>query len=359
MVGCAGVSKKNVELSVENGNQLRNQNVVVSSRPQPDFTAFTPSSALLGGLGALATISKGNRIINDNQISDPARYISSTLANDLMNKYGVKIHSDSTAVTETQIAKIASQFNHSKYILDVQTVRWGYVYYPTRWSRYKVLYVAKLRLIDREKQSIASEGYCESNPEFNEETTPTGDELLADNAKVLIEKIQAAADFCLSEFRTNTLSIGAQFASIPKDVISSSSEIQTVAEAQPSSTELTSSVSEPMKSEVTVNKVNLSGSYISEITTDHIWTFKASHRRLKITLKDNGDTITVTTSPSLALSVSRKGDVLSFSTKVTATRCGCSYVNGEWKVNASGSKLVGSWKKSGGVYGKWNLKKVN
>ena len=358
LVGCAGVSKKNIQLSTETGNLLTNQSLVVSKRPQPDFSAFTPSSALLGAIGGAMTISRGNRIVTENQIADPAVFISSTLSNDLMNKYKVNIGSDGAIVTGTEVAKIASQFSHSKYILDVQTVRWGYIYFPTHWDRYKVLYIAKLRLIDRENQTIVSEGYCESNPEFNDETAPTGEELLANNAKVLKEISQQAANYCLSEFRANALAIGSQFATEPKVVTNSSSNTQALLEVPKPSTNTAVPTSDSGSGDKVANQINLSGNYISEITTDHVWTFKSRYRKLKLTLKDDGENITVTnTSPSVKLYVTRKGDVLSFSINDATTQCGCNYVNGEWKVNASGTRFEGTWKRSGGVDGEWTLKK--
>ena len=57
----------------------------------------------------------------------------------------------------------------------------SYYDFPTDWNNYRVIYSAKLRVVDTRSQTAVAEGFCSSIPE-QDENSPTYDELMADRA---------------------------------------------------------------------------------------------------------------------------------------------------------------------------------
>jgi hypothetical protein len=103
---------------------------------------------------------------------------------------------------------------------------------------------------------------------------------------------------------------------------------------------------------------NISGTYVSTITSNDSHRFKGDHKRLEITFEQRGNTITGTDSTGEAeINGKLNGDTITFVFYMSSESS--AKINGEWKVNAEGTQLDGSWKiLGGGTSGQWNLKKV-
>lgn len=203
ITGC--VSVKQIPISPAAMMQVKNKEVAVSQRAAPDFAAFTPGKAMFGALGGAAMVSAGNKIISKNNVEDPANYIAKQLNYNMAEKLGTKQRNELFIISSDDIKKI-SQDSKSDLVLDVRTINWSFVYFPTSWDTYRVLYNARLRLIDAKNSSVIAESGCSYVPAQTPDS-PSYDGLMANNAERLKKELQKAADFCVGEFKSKALKI--------------------------------------------------------------------------------------------------------------------------------------------------------
>jgi hypothetical protein len=204
MVGC--VSVNNIPLATDATAAIKNRNVVTAKREKPDFSAMTAGKATFAMLGAVASISSGNEIVAKNNIEDPADYISEKLNTTLSAKYGSRVSSKSVSVKEDDVQAISKNNPDIDLLLDIRTINWSFIYFPTTWNKYRVIYSARLRLIDVKGKRVMAEGFCARVPDETP-TSPTYDELLANNAERLKKELRNAADFCVAEFKSKVLQL--------------------------------------------------------------------------------------------------------------------------------------------------------
>lgn len=205
MTAC--VSTKNVSIGEDAGVKFNNKKISATERKTPNFSAVTVGKVTFGALGAAAMVIAGNKIVNDNNITDPAGYISATLLADLTQQYGMTVlDNNSGPLSSDKPASIAGLHQDSNFVLDVKTINWSFAYFPTDWNNYRVIYSAKLRLIDTASNTVIAEGFCSRMPEKNEKS-PSKAEMLADKAYVLKSELRLSANKCISEFRENVLSL--------------------------------------------------------------------------------------------------------------------------------------------------------
>ncbi len=150
-------------------------------------------------------VSAGNQIITDHSVDDPANAIAASLGTALTSAHGATKVSSPIQVASDEIADIAGAAKDgSKFIIDVQTINWSLVYFPTDWTHYRVIYSAKARLIDVDNKAVVAEGFCSRMPESNA-GAPTYDELLADQARRLKKELSTAADECIQALKQDML----------------------------------------------------------------------------------------------------------------------------------------------------------
>ncbi|MBP7880249.1 MAG: hypothetical protein KAZ75_02050 [Acinetobacter sp.] len=179
--------------------------MIISKREKPSFLATTALNVQFALLGLAAQISSGNKIINENQVEDPAIYIANELAKTLESQLGITHITTSTSTTTTNnIKTLAEQHKEADILLDVQTTYWQSIYYTSDWNNYRVVYAAKLRLIDTKNKKVIAESIC-SKKQDDKKNSPSYDQLIANNAAVLKAALKSHADECISEFKTNAL----------------------------------------------------------------------------------------------------------------------------------------------------------
>lgn len=197
--GC--VSTKNVKADMAQLRSAAPATVTVSARKRPDFAAMTAGKAAFGMVGALAMISAGNTLVEENGVEDPAGYIAAQLSQRLSESLGVRsVDNGGTLADTAKAAELARLYRNADLLLDVQTVNWSFVYFPTDWNSYRVIYSAKLRLIDTRTGKLQAEGFCARVPEYSD-AAPSRDALLADRAAGLKSELKVAADHCIGEFQ--------------------------------------------------------------------------------------------------------------------------------------------------------------
>jgi hypothetical protein len=206
LTGC--VSTKIVPVDNKQLAALNGGTSAMSQREKPSFAAGTAGKAMFGALGGAAMIAAGNEIVRDNQIEDPAGYIANKLLPDFAAANGLKLVSSTSTASGTDVAQLAKQYSNVDLLFDVQTINWSFVYFPTNWNHYRVIYSAKLRLIDTKHGKLIADGFCARVPNETPDA-PTREELLADHAARLKKELATAADYCIGEFRSKVLQPGA------------------------------------------------------------------------------------------------------------------------------------------------------
>ena len=83
-------------------------------------------------------------------------------------------------------------------VLDLKTIHWGLSPDPTLWTRYRLEYAARARLVRVEAATVVWQGVCDAS-EREAEGGATLGELTADDAERLTEKFRDAAQACADE----------------------------------------------------------------------------------------------------------------------------------------------------------------
>lgn len=201
--GCATVEKQSIT-STASGS-LKDQTVVQTARPVPAFAAMTAGKAAFAMLGGVAMIAAGNDLVKTNAVPDPSVAISAALLQHLQAARGVRAVAPAVMVDSSSPEQIAAAGSgKAKYILDVQTVGWGFSYFPMDWSHYRVVYSANARLIDTTTRQVVAQGTCKRAPESNT-NAPTHDTLVANQAAGLKQELQIAADECIKTLKAEML----------------------------------------------------------------------------------------------------------------------------------------------------------
>jgi hypothetical protein len=208
LVFCSAcVSTKNAPLDINAFKKNELSKITLSKREKPDFGAMTPGKAAFGGFGAMAMISAGNKIISDNEVEDPANFIGAQLGKLLAEKFGIaEVTRSDIVVSGLKTKPVIDAYSGVGLLLDVQTVNWSFVYFPTKWGKYRVIYTAKLRLINSDTGKLLAEGFCKRVPEYNDDA-PTKSELLADKAGKLKEELMLGANSCIEQLKADVLSL--------------------------------------------------------------------------------------------------------------------------------------------------------
>jgi hypothetical protein len=205
LVVSACVSTRLIPVDRDKLARLHGATIAVTTRPKPSFTAMTAGKAAFGMIGAFAMISAGNAIVREDDIQDPAVQIREDLSAGLVRDYGLVREGSSVKTDTGEVTALARQYRAADLVLDVQTINWSFGYFPTNWHRYRVMYGAKLRLIDTKRAALVAEGYCAWNSETGPAAAPTGAQLLAGHGLLLKAKLAAAAEHCIRVFRKKVL----------------------------------------------------------------------------------------------------------------------------------------------------------
>jgi hypothetical protein len=185
---------------------MSGQTIVVTQRELPAFSAMTASKAQLGIAGAFMMTGVGNGIVRDNHIEDPAVIMGADLAKALAEARGATVAAAPVAVTGQSAKDIAAAGGEARYVLDVATNYWGYLYQSFDWEHYNVLYTAKLRVIDTTTKAVIAEGACKWKP-AKDYRLPTGEELLANEAAEVKAQLAMAREACTAEFKRDVLGL--------------------------------------------------------------------------------------------------------------------------------------------------------
>lgn len=189
-------------INAESQANIQKQSVTYAQRDKSQFIVFSTKSVSFGVLGGLVAESDGNKIITEHNISDPAEAISLGLIKELEHIHEMNFVSPGDKLDTANESQVTANINDpAKYMIDVQTVNWGAFYYPTDWTHYRTLYIAKARLIDIEKNLVLAESFCEA-PEEDSQGAPTYDELFGNGATLFKNKMNTISEQCINSIKT-------------------------------------------------------------------------------------------------------------------------------------------------------------
>jgi hypothetical protein len=206
LTGCISVQPKSI--SHDDAAALRGKTIVVDTYEPPSFSAMTPGKAAFGLIGAALMISEGNSFIHDNQIADPAVVIGTGLAQTLAAKYAVVVKptGDAKPLTTDAIEAITAQYPDTDLILDSHTTNWMYTYFPNHWGTYRLIYAAKIRLIDARSKTVLAEGMCKQMQDYSPDS-PDYDTLTGNGGAWVKAKLGSYADACVNAFSASSLAL--------------------------------------------------------------------------------------------------------------------------------------------------------
>ena len=207
--GCATAP---MTLSEQDSSAIAGQKLTVIHYEPDPFLPMTNTKGAFAVLGVAAAVAEGKTLVKEKGLTDPAIAIKQDLASNLAQRYHF---SDVTFVSDTQPYEsdpkaVSTMTGNQGVILDVRTFGWGTQYYPFK-TQYKVNYFAQARLINASEGRLISTERCVINQPYSE-TAPTYDQLMANNAALLKQKLAEAKAECVHQFTAKMGSGAAQVA---------------------------------------------------------------------------------------------------------------------------------------------------
>jgi hypothetical protein len=196
LAGCVSAPTK----TVGSTDMLKGKTIVLSEYDKPDFVAQTAAKAEFGLFGVAAMIHAGNELVKSDNIADPSIAVGEKIAQDLVARDGsILLPNKRSIAANDNVTTLTETYPGADLIIDVKTIGWSYIYYPTHWTTYHVLYTARLRVLDGKSGSLIAQALCK--PEKGDSSTgPSGSELLAEHGRVLKELLQKAAERCVTQY---------------------------------------------------------------------------------------------------------------------------------------------------------------
>lgn len=203
LCGCAGAPTK----PLPSGSSLQGKHIALSQYAKPDFVAMTAGKALGGIFGFMAMASAGNALVKAENIEDPAIEIGRQLADDTAEKHSVTVlpASEHIATDAEKPSALVKSYPDADLVLDVRTISWMFLYYPSSWGRYHVMYVARVRLLDGKTGSLVAQHVCKVDDPADPKSAPTKDELLANHAAMLKQILHKSAGTCVGDIEQHAL----------------------------------------------------------------------------------------------------------------------------------------------------------
>jgi len=194
-------------LSSDASAQLQGKSLAATKYPTADFTAMTAGKAAFAVIGAVAMIAEGNSIIKENGIEDPARNIGQRLADKLVASRDMRLNTGTDKLAQNDsVDALVAAYPSASYLIDVKTLNWLFTYYPADWAHYKIIYTARLRLIDASAKRVVAESACVSH-QGDDKNPPSKDQLLENQAALLKKYFDQAADSCVNVLARDILKL--------------------------------------------------------------------------------------------------------------------------------------------------------
>lgn len=199
----ACASTQNLAVSPDTLASMQGKSLILVQRESPNFVAMTSGKGMFAVAGVGAAVLAGNKLVEENEIADPAITISRNLARGLAQEYGVTLQGETEVVPADKADNLGDLAKGSDYALDVATHGWSYMYDGFKMGDYFVGYSSKLRLIDVNSGQVLSSGLCAYDAKKAGKTAVPHEALLSDNAAYIKQELADATNLCVEEFASN------------------------------------------------------------------------------------------------------------------------------------------------------------
>jgi hypothetical protein len=212
--GCVAPQRQ-IPLSKEASETLNGKTCEISKPKTPDFYAQTTGKAWLPPMiGMAASFSAGREIVEQNQVEDPAIFVSEQVAKILKEKYSINLLPNAVAISESNdIDTLCKTYTKGDILLDVRTLGWafgtGAGSNPALSAQYQVSFILNLKIIDiKAKQVLAEEifGYPNINSPDGKKTF-SYEELLNDNAAGIKKELRKGTEEAILFFKEKTFNL--------------------------------------------------------------------------------------------------------------------------------------------------------
>lgn len=164
-------------------------------------------AAIAGGIAGAATSSANDKsaLISKTSFVDPALGIATALTAAMKSRMDVQVLIAAGTPGNDSIEPVLAAAPGADWTLEVKTLSWSMVYFPTDWSHYRVSYRSNLRIVDVESKRILAESVCQFTQ--GEKHRPSLDQLVAKNASLLHFYFQQARFECADQFGVKVLGL--------------------------------------------------------------------------------------------------------------------------------------------------------
>ena len=201
-------------ISKDNAVKLQKKTWEISKYKTPDFYAQTADKVWLGPIiGISASYSLGREIAAQNNLEDPANYISQEMTKILKEKFDVQFLPASDGVSEdNNIDTLVKKYNRGNFLLDLRTTGWGFgkgKALAAFSTKYYVSLGVQMRIIDiKANEVLAGELFFYPNPaSVDANKTFSYDELINNNAEGIKIQLRKAADEAVLFFKEKVLNL--------------------------------------------------------------------------------------------------------------------------------------------------------
>lgn len=212
--GCASMG--NQPMDANNRAAMKGKSIAYTVHKSPDFMPWTPKKAIKdkfargeGGIvGAIISYSitadTGEKVVSANHIDDPAKFIAAGLGGNLKAGHAGRLIMAPILVESDNVDQIVAAAKGAQYIVNVQTMHWGFEYFPLHFKHYRVRYEASAQVLDAQTKAVIAQGSCLYLRKDKEEGI-SYEVLLAEEAMRLKNELAIAARQCVAEMTQQIL----------------------------------------------------------------------------------------------------------------------------------------------------------
>ncbi len=202
--GCSTADFKLVTREQVAGEPLQNVRVVHQNTVQPVLK--TPMGVVVSKLtfGMSEALSTGQNLARKFKIKDPGQMVKERFL--MQVNRGAKIanfYNDRQPVTyyDSSVEMMKKRYK-SGLILKINAHWWEIWYYPDDFSHYQMWFQASAELVRLDDAKVLWKGDCRADQK-DKKSSPTLDELIADNSKVLQRWVDDATNQCADQLVQN------------------------------------------------------------------------------------------------------------------------------------------------------------
>ena len=115
--------------------------------------------------------------------------------------HNIKVVEPSNHVSvDAEVSDLVGLYQEYDFVLDVKTIGWSSIYFPSDWDSYRVMYTAHARLIDIKSNQIVAEELCAHVPNYEDTNQAPSYEQLEDGTGLQVS-LAKSVEYCVDHIR--------------------------------------------------------------------------------------------------------------------------------------------------------------